>query len=101
MSEPDESGRSSIVNVAGSEYSEVADIIILALGFEQELPTFLQAANIELDRWNGMKVNEKSQTSNPKIYAGGDGVRGADLAVRAAADGKLAAENIIRVLLNK
>jgi glutamate synthase (NADPH) small chain len=101
MSEPDESGRSSIVNVAGSEYSEVADIIILALGFEQELPTFLQDAKIELDRWNGMKVNEKSQTSNPKIYAGGDGVRGADLAVRAAADGKLAAENIIRVLLNK
>ena len=63
--------------------------------------SFIKNANLELDRWNGIKVNANYQTSNPKIYAGGDGVRGADLAVRAAADGKLAAENIIRVLLNK
>ena len=101
MSEPDESGRSSVVSVAGSEYSESADIVILALGFDQELPSFIKNANLELDRWNGIKVNANYQTSNPKIYAGGDGVRGADLAVRAAADGKVAAENIIKVLLNK
>ncbi|MCI0501069.1 MAG: glutamate synthase subunit beta [Epsilonproteobacteria bacterium] len=101
MSEPDESGRSSVMNVEGSEYSEVADIIILALGFEQEVPSFIKNANLELDRWNGIKVNESFQTSNQKIYAGGDGVRGADLAVRAAADGKGAAENIIKVLINK
>jgi glutamate synthase (NADPH/NADH) small chain len=101
MSEPDESGRSSVVNVVGSEYSEVADVIILALGFEQELPIFLKNANLELDKWNGIKVNERSQTSNPKIYSGGDSVRGADLAVRAAADGKLAAESIIKVFLNQ
>jgi len=101
MSEADESGRSSVINVEGSEYSEVADIIILALGFEQEVPSFIKNANFELDRWHGIKVNENYQTSNPKIYSGGDSVRGADLAVRAAADGKGAAENIIKVLLNK
>jgi glutamate synthase (NADPH/NADH) small chain len=101
MSEPDVSGRSSIVNVAGSEYSEVADIVILALGFEQEVPDFIKNAHLELDSWYGIKVNEYNQTSNPKIYAGGDGVRGADLAVRAAADGKKAAENIIKSLLKK
>ncbi len=101
MSEPDASGRSSIVNVDGSEYSESADIVILALGFDQELPSFIKDANLELDRWNGIKVDENYQTSNGKIYAGGDSVRGADLAVRAAADGKVAAQNIIKIFLNK
>ncbi len=101
MSEPDASGRSSIIDVAGSEFIESSDIVILALGFEQELPVFIKNANLDLDKWNGIKVNENYQTTNPKIYAGGDGVRGADLAVRAAADGKIAAENIIKNLLKK
>jgi len=95
MSEPDDSGRQSVQVIDGSEYLEEADIIILALGFDQELPSFIKDSNLELDRWNGIKVNENHQTSNPKIYAGGDSVRGADLAVTAAADGKSAAKAIV------
>ncbi len=95
MSQPDESGRCSVVEVSGSEFIENADIVILALGFEQELPDFLKKANLELDKWNGIKVDAVSKTSNPKVYAGGDSVRGADLAVRAAADGKLAAQTML------
>ncbi|MCD4757810.1 MAG: glutamate synthase subunit beta [Arcobacteraceae bacterium] len=95
MSEADESGRQSVKIVPNSDYLEEADIIILALGFEQELPSFIKESELELDRWNGLKINEKYQTSNSKIYAGGDSVRGADLAVRAAADGKVAAKFII------
>jgi len=95
MSEADESGRQSVKIVPNSEYLEEADIIILALGFEQELPNFIKESELELDRWNGLKINEQYQTSNSKIYAGGDSVRGADLAVRAAADGKVAAKFII------
>ncbi len=95
MSEPDGSGRQSVQIIENSEYLEEADIIILALGFDQELPTFIKESGLELDKWNGLKVNEKYQTSNPKIYAGGDSVRGADLAVTAAADGKVAAKFII------
>ena len=95
MSEPDDSGRQSVQIIDGSEYLEEADIIILALGFDQELPSFIKDSNLELDRWNGIKVNENHQTSNPKIYAGGDSVRGADLAVTAAADGKSAAKAIV------
>ncbi len=95
MSEADESGRQSVKIVPNSEYLEAADIIILALGFEQELPNFIKESELELDRWNGLKINEQYQTSNSKIYAGGDSVRGADLAVRAAADGKVAAKFII------
>ena len=96
MSKADTSGRQSVQVIEGSEYKESADIIIFALGFEQELPKFLQDSGIELDKWNGILTNEKFQTSNSKVYSGGDSVRGADLAVRAAADGKNAAEIIVQ-----
>jgi glutamate synthase (NADPH) small chain len=95
MSQADESGRQSVQIVEDSEYLEEADIIILALGFDQELPKFLKDTNLELDSWNGIKVNENFQSSNVKIYSGGDSVRGADLAVRAAADGKAAAKAMV------
>jgi len=95
MSEADETGRQSVQIIEGSDYLEEADIIILALGFDQELPKFLVDSNLELDKWNGIKVNDKFQSSNPKIYSGGDSVRGADLAVRAAADGKAAAKAMV------
>jgi len=94
MSESDASGRQSVQDIEGSEYKEEADIIIFALGFEQELPQFLQDSGIELDKWNGIATNESFQTSKPTIYSGGDSVRGANLAVRAAADGKDAAKII-------
>jgi len=98
MSQPDESGRQSVQILENSDYLESADIIILALGFEQEVPSFIKESSLELDRWNGLKVNQQYQTSNKKIYSGGDSVRGADLAVRAAADGKEAAKSIIKNL---
>ncbi len=98
MSQPDNSGRQSVQIVENSEYLEAADIIILALGFEQEVPSFIKESSLELDKWNGLKVNQQYQTSNEKIYSGGDSVRGADLAVRAAADGKEAAKFIIKNL---
>ncbi|MEA2050581.1 MAG: glutamate synthase subunit beta [Campylobacterota bacterium] len=95
MSEADESGRQSVKIVEGSEYLQTADIVILALGFDQELPQFIQKSELELDKWNGIKVTDGQKTSNNKIFAGGDSVRGADLAVTAAADGKAAAKAII------
>ena len=95
MSEADESGRQKVNIIKDSEYLEEADVVILALGFDQELPEFIKQSGLELDRWNGIVVNEKHQTSNPKIYAGGDSVRGANLAVTATADGKNAAKYII------
>ena len=98
MGEPDESGRQSVTVVENSQYKEEADIVIYALGFTQEQPAFLDELNLELDKWDGIKVDENCQTSNKKVFAGGDGVRGADLAVRAAADGKKAANSIVEFL---
>ena len=93
-------GKQKLEIIEESNYLEEADIIIMALGFDQELPEFIKSSSLELDKWNGLKVNEKFQTSNPKIYSGGDSVRGADLAVRAAADGKNAALAIVEKFKN-
>jgi glutamate synthase (NADPH/NADH) small chain len=96
LSQPDESGRQRVSIVDGSDYLEEADVIIMALGFDQELPEFIKTSGLELDKWNGIVVDSSYKTSKENIYAGGDGVRGADLAVTAAADGKAAAQSIIQ-----
>lgn len=75
-----------------------ADIIILALGFNNKIFDFYQELGIKLGKFNDILVNEKLQTSNPKIYAGGDVVRGADLVVTAALDGRSAAASIVESL---
>jgi len=95
LSTPDESGRQRVQIVEGSDYLEEADVIIMALGFDQELPQFIKEQNFELDRWNGIKVDKNYQTSKKNIYSGGDSVRGADLAVTATLDGREAANSII------
>ena len=98
LSEPDESGRQKVQIIEGSEYLEDADVIIMALGFSPEQPDFLKEANVDTNSWGGVETTTY-KTSNDKFYAGGDCQRGAHLAVTAAADGREAAKEIIKVLL--
>jgi glutamate synthase (NADPH/NADH) small chain len=98
MSEPDESGRQKVVINEGSEYLEEADVIIMALGFSPEAPTFFKDLNIVTNSWGGVETTNY-QTSNKKVYAGGDCQRGAHLAVTAAADGREAARAITEALI--
>lgn len=98
LSEPDESGRQRVNIIEGSEYIEDADIIIFALGFSPEAPSFLNEAKVETNSWGGIEINKTYQTSNPKFYSGGDCQRGAHLAVTAAVDGREAAKEITKVL---
>jgi glutamate synthase (NADPH/NADH) small chain len=78
-----------------SDYEEEADVIIFALGFAQEEPEFVK--DLEKDKWNGIVTNNFA-TSNPKVFAGGDCVRGADLVVTAAYDGRETAKEIVNFL---
>ena len=98
LSEPDESGRQRVEIIEGSEYLEEADVVILALGFSPEQPSFLKEANVQTNAWGGV-VTENFKTSNAKFYAGGDCQRGAHLAVTAAADGRDAAKKIVNAIL--
>jgi glutamate synthase (NADPH/NADH) small chain len=96
----DKSGRQKMEEQNGSEFIVDADMIIMALGFNQEVPSFLSENGIKLDKWNGIQINKTYQTSTSGIYAGGDVYRGADLVVRAAYDGREAAKEMIKALKN-
>lgn len=92
-------GRQSCEVVEGSDFLIECDVIIFALGFEcVEYPSF-KNLGIVTDRRGRIVVDEQFCTSNPKVYAGGDCYRGANLVVRAAYDGREAAKSIVKKLI--
>lgn len=96
----DESGRQKMEEVKGSETRVNADVIIMSLGFDPLVPSFLAENGIETNSWGGIVIDEQThETTTKGIYAGGDCYRGADLVVRAAYDGREAAKAIANSLL--
>jgi dihydropyrimidine dehydrogenase (NAD+) subunit PreT len=70
------------------------DMVIKAIGQEKMRSFFETVAGVETDEKGRAAVNELMQTSNPKIFAGGDCVNGGAEAVDASQMGKLAAQGI-------
>ncbi|MEX2944320.1 formate-dependent uric acid utilization protein AegA [Serratia fonticola] len=98
MGAPDSQGRRQAVPVEGSEHIVPADAVIMAFGFSPHRMGWLAEHNVMLDRQGRVVAPTVAgypyQTSNRKIFAGGDIVRGADLIVTAIAEGRKAAESI-------
>ena len=96
LGEPDAKGRRAPEIIPNSDEMLLADAVILAFGFEANPPSWLGNYGVELDSKNRVKVSKKLfQTSNPKIFAGGDMVRGADLVVTAVFEGREAAKGML------
>ncbi len=97
---PDASGRQSPEEITGSEYTEDADLVIKALGFEpEELPTLWETPELEVTRWGTIKADFRTHaTSMEGVYAAGDIVRGASLVVWAIRDGREAADSIVEYI---
>ncbi|MDY0121606.1 MAG: glutamate synthase subunit beta [Sulfurimonas sp.] len=96
----DASGRQKMEEVKGSEYRVNADVVIMSLGFDPAVPSFLAENGIETNSWGGIIIDEAThETSTSGVYAGGDCYRGADLVVTAAYDGREAARSITKSLL--
>lgn len=102
MGPADAAGRQQAQPVAGSEHVIAADAVILAFGFRPHSMPWLDAFNVEFDATGRIVAPEAAeiafQTSHPKIFAGGDAVRGSDLVVTAIAEGRKAAEGILDYL---
>lgn len=102
MGEPDADGRRRAQPVEGSEEILEADAVIVAFGFQPNPPAWLEDVTVKTNDWDGVIAEEnqtfKFQTSNPKIFAGGDMVRGSDLVVTAIWEGRQAAEGILDYL---
>ena len=84
----------------GSEVEIACDMVILAIG-QTKQSGFFQSIGIATDEKGRVAVNENMQTSNPKIFAGGDCVNGGAEAVDASQMGKLAAQGIHFSLFGK
>lgn len=102
LGEPDARGRRSPEPVPGSEQILSADAVILAFGFRPSPAPWFADVGVETDASGRVDAPEqaeyKFQTSNPKIFAGGDMVRGSDLVVTAIWEGRQAAEGILDYL---
>lgn len=102
MGEPDENGRRRPEVVEGSEEVLPADAVLIAFGFRPSPAPWFEAQSVGVDSSGRVIAPEKGefafQTSNPKIFAGGDMVRGSDLVVTAIAEGRTAAEGILDYL---
>jgi glutamate synthase (NADPH) small chain len=99
---PDANGRQTAEQVPGSEHVIDADAVVMAFGFRPHRMDWLAAHDVQLDKQGRILAPEGSdnafQTSNPKIFAGGDAVRGSDLVVTAIAEGRKAADGIMNYL---
>lgn len=102
LGEPDERGRLRPVRVAGSEEIIPADRVIVAFGFRPSPAPWFGDHGIEVDQTGRVAASETSeykfQSSNPKVFSGGDMVRGSDLVVTAVYEGRQAAEGILDYL---
>ena len=88
--------RLSPVNIEGSNYVIDMDYVVMALGSKPE--NFVKDLGLELDRWGNISVNENYQTSNPKVFAGGDIIGKNKTVAWAGYFGREAAKEIDRYL---
>lgn len=99
----DSSGRRQPKVISGSEQLIRADRIILAFGFEARPQAWYTNHGIKtsakgLLRTTGEHHRLPFQTDNPRVFAGGDMVKGSSLVVHAVHQGRLAAKGIIDYL---
>ncbi len=102
MGPPDAKGRRVAEEVPGSEQIVQADAVLVAFGFQPSPAPWFTDFGIKVDARGRVVAPEQGacafQTSNPKIFAGGDMVRGADLVVTAIWEGRKAADGILDYL---
>ncbi|MBU2812609.1 FAD-dependent oxidoreductase [Acidithiobacillus thiooxidans] len=95
LGESDAKGRRHPELIPGSEQILDADVVIIAFGFDPSPASWFGEHGIEIDERGRIRTNAQFQTSNARIFAGGDMRRGSDLVVTAVDEGRKAAEGIL------
>jgi glutamate synthase (NADPH/NADH) small chain len=102
LGEPDESGRRSPVEIAGSEFDLELDTVIMALGTSPNPLISSTTEGLEINKRACIVADEEfGRTSKEGVYAGGDAVTGAATVILAMGAGKAAAKGIDEYLSNK
>ena len=97
LGEPDASGRPSPVVIAGSEFRIAVDTLVMAIG-QSPNPTVQRETPQLATKRGKIAIDESGKTSMPRVFAGGDVVRGGATVILAMRDGRQAAEAIDREL---
>ena len=100
LGEADQNGRRIPIPVPDSEKIYDADVVIVAFGFRASPAEWFEDFDIKTKK-DGLVVAEenqefKFQTTNKKVFSGGDMVRGSDLVVTAIWEGREAGKSIIK-----
>ena len=102
LGKPDDRGRCRPEPVPGTEEILPASRVIIAFGFRPSPAEWFAEAGIATDDGGHVLAPEQArypfQTGNPRVFAGGDMVRGSDLVVTAVWEGRKAADGILDYL---
>jgi glutamate synthase (NADPH/NADH) small chain len=99
---PGPRGRRVAEAIPGSEEIIEADSVVVAFGFTPSPAPWFESHGIRLHADGRVRVSADAArpfaTTNPKVFAGGDMVRGSDLVVTAVFEGREAARGILDYL---
>lgn len=97
--EYDAKGRRKLVNAGEPDQHFPCDDVLVAVGQENAFPWIERDAGIEFDQWDMPKVSEMTmQSTNPKVFFGGDAAFGPKNIIWAVAHGHEAAVSIDKFL---
>jgi len=96
-----EGGQWKMSEVAGSEFTLEAGLVLLAMGFVNPVHEgLLEELGVEKDGRGNIKADDKQyRTSVEKVFAAGDGRRGQSLVVWAIREGRQAAQAVDTYLM--
>jgi glutamate synthase (NADPH/NADH) small chain len=98
----DDKGRMSPQEIAGSERTLPASLVLVAMGFLGPEEGLLKAFSVAADERGNAKAQFGSfTTSAPAVFAAGDARRGQSLVVWAIAEGRGAAREVDRFLMGE
>lgn len=102
LGEPDSSGRRRPIPIAGSEFEQPYDIVIMAIGTRANPLLTRATPELALNKWGNITVDDATgKTSMEGVYAGGDIVTGAATVILALGAGRMSARAIDEYLKSK
>jgi glutamate synthase (NADPH/NADH) small chain len=97
-----QNGRAVPKEIAGTQKIWCAGVVLLAMGFlGPEKEGLLDQLGVEINDRGNVRVNKNKQTNLPGVFAAGDVERGQSLVVWAIADGRRAAREVDRYLMEE
>ena len=99
LGEPDESGRRSVSEIAGSEFQIPCDALVVAIGNRPNPLLPMTCHSLKTTKKGTIEVDpETLQTTIPQVFAGGDVVSGAATVISAMGQAKRAVRSINKFL---